>query len=567
MSFKKNVFQKISRIIFLTFLFFFSNIYSKTICLNMIVKNESHCIKRALKSVKPLIDTWVIVDTGSTDGTQQVIKEFLKDTPGKLYERSWKNFEHNRMEALLLAKNEADYILFIDADDELVFLKNFKKPILDKDFYYIVLKDRGIKYKRIQLINSKLNWKWKGVLHNYLTLTPNSKNFDTLKNVEMKRNYDGARSKNPKKFNKNAEILEDALKKEPNNKRYRFYLAESYRDAKKYRLAIENYEKRIDMGGWEEEIFWSMLQIAKLKQRLNFPKNEFLKDYYKAYLFRPNRIEPLYYIANYCRRNKNYLLGYLISKQEIEIRSCEDILFVEDWIYKYGLLLEFSICSYWIENYKKSKNASLKILKTKNLPKHIEKCAEKNLKFAYSKLEKLKNKKKYINIPIKLRKTPWLTEKAIEFLEDFFKKNENAKVLEFGSGSSTLWIAKRTNNLTSIEHNEKWFSFIASKLDKTKGSINYIFYPTPYYKICESFKDNYFDLIIVDGRNRKGCIAHSLRLLKKNGVLMLDNSERPYYHSIFQLMKNWKSVITEQKGPDKEGYWYKGWQTRWWYKP
>lgn len=553
------------KVITFLFIIFSSNIFGKTVCLNMIVKDEKHCIKRALASVKPIIDKWVIVDTGSTDGTQAVIQEFLSDIPGKLYEREWKNFADNRMEALNLAKDEADYILFIDADDELVFSKDFKMPDLDRDFYYIVLADRGVKYKRIQLINAKLNWEWKGVIHNYITLSPGSKNFSTLKNVEIKRNYDGARSKDPEKFQKNAEILEGELKKDPNNKRYRFYLAESLRDAGKYGLAIENYEKRIKMGGWEEEIFWSMLQIAKLKERLKIPERDFLKDYYMAYLFRPSRIEPLYYIANRCRKNKNYLLGYLAAKEGIEKRSYRDILFVEDWIYRYGLLLEFSLCAYWLKRYEESKAASLEILKTEDVPKHVEICAEKNLHYACSKLEKLKRDKIVSIKPIKLRKRPWLTEEAVAFLEEFLKKNENAKVLEFGSGSSTLWIANRTDNLTSIEHDPNWFREVFSKLDDKR--ISYILYPTPYYEICDVFENGYFDLIIVDGRNRKGCISRSLRLLKRGGVLMLDNSEREYYHGVFPLMKDWKSVITEQKKADCEGYWYKGWQTRWWYKP
>ena len=91
-----------------------------TICLNMIVKNESHVICRCLASVKPFITHWVIVDTGSTDGTQAIIQDYLKDVPGQLYERPWVDFSHNRNEALGLAQGAADYVLFIDADQGIV---------------------------------------------------------------------------------------------------------------------------------------------------------------------------------------------------------------------------------------------------------------------------------------------------------------------------------------------------------------------------------------------------------------------------------------------------------------
>src|SRR3972149_8399584 len=83
----------------------------QTVCLNMIVKNESKVIERCLKSVKPLIDYWVIVDTGSTDKTRQIISKFMSAIPGELHERPWVDFAHNRNEALHLAKGRGDYIL------------------------------------------------------------------------------------------------------------------------------------------------------------------------------------------------------------------------------------------------------------------------------------------------------------------------------------------------------------------------------------------------------------------------------------------------------------------------
>src|SRR5579872_549010 len=78
----------------------------KTICLNMIVKNESKSIEKCLNSCKPIIDYWVIQDNGSTDGTQEVIKACMKGIPGELIEGPWVNFAHNRNEALKAAKDK-----------------------------------------------------------------------------------------------------------------------------------------------------------------------------------------------------------------------------------------------------------------------------------------------------------------------------------------------------------------------------------------------------------------------------------------------------------------------------
>src|SRR5579862_9029896 len=102
-----------------------------SICLNMIVKNESKVIQRCLETVKKIIDQWVIVDTGSTDGTQNIVRKCLKEVPGALYERPWVNFAVNRNEALHLARNRADYILFIDADEKLEISYDFDKKSLD----------------------------------------------------------------------------------------------------------------------------------------------------------------------------------------------------------------------------------------------------------------------------------------------------------------------------------------------------------------------------------------------------------------------------------------------------
>lgn len=373
------------KIIFLllVFSFVFAN---QKICLNMIVKDESKGIRKCLESVKPFIDYWVIVDTGSTDGTQEIIKEYFKDVPGELHEQSWVDFAHNRNEALKLAKEKGDYLLFIDGDDILTFDPDFKKPTLDKDAYYITISYSGMNYARTSLVKSNLNWRWDGVVHEVLVCSDNTSN-DTLSGVTMlilgkNRSPEEGRQK----FLSDAKVLEEALEKEPHHTRYTFYLAQSYRDAGELEKAIQSYQKRVDLGGWDQEVFWSLYQIAILQEHQNCPEETVLKSYSKAFVYRPTRIEPLYRLAKHYRLKENYLLGYLISKQALEIPPTNDILFLESWIYDYDLLLEFSICAYWIEKYEEALIAGAKLIEKQTLPQNVRDCVERNLKFTTAKL-------------------------------------------------------------------------------------------------------------------------------------------------------------------------------------
>ena len=116
----------------------------QTVCLCMIVKNEAPVIARCLDSVRPIITHWVIVDTGSTDGTQDIIRDHLRGLPGTLYERPWKDFAFNRSEALELARPHGDFSLIIDADDALELPEGYRLPPLLDDCYMIQIRDNAL---------------------------------------------------------------------------------------------------------------------------------------------------------------------------------------------------------------------------------------------------------------------------------------------------------------------------------------------------------------------------------------------------------------------------------------
>lgn len=353
------------------------------VCLNMIVKDEADVIERCLSSVKDLIDYWVIVDTGSTDGTQKIIRTYMKDIPGELHERPWKNFAHNRNEALELAKPKADYILFIDADEVLVH-ESIRFDALTKDCYYIKTHYNGLCYDRVQLIKSSMPSEWRGTVHEVLYFNePVSR--ETLYGIYNHVNTDGARSKDPKKYEKDVALLEQELKEKPNDTRTLFYLAQSYKDAEHPKEAVSAYRARVDAGGWDQEVFWSLLQIALLNESLNESDASVVKNYYDAFQYRSNRAEPLYYLAKFYRSRKDYAASYSLSKLGLLLSCPNDILFVEKWIYDYGLLLENSIAAYWLGKYSEAKRLSDQLM-SMDLPANVKECVERNLRFIEAQL-------------------------------------------------------------------------------------------------------------------------------------------------------------------------------------
>ena len=147
---------------------------------------------------------------------------------------------------------------------------------------------------------------------------------------------------------------------------------------------------------------------------------------------------------------------------------------------------------------------------------------------------------------------PLLTHEAIGFLEKFLK--QDTRVLEFGCGRSTIWLAKRTLQLTSIESDLVWFSKINRAL---RQSVDLRFHNRPYHQVVDYFVDGEFDLIIVDGRDRVDCLKASIPKLSANGVMMLDDAQRPEYQEAKILLSDWKCKKTHSPQRD----------TWWWYKP
>ena len=323
-----------------------------TITLCMIVKNETHVILRCLESLYKYIDRYDITDTGSTDGTQDMIRKFFaeKNIPGEIYQSDWKGFGNHgttigsRTEAFQNAKGKADYAWVIDADDflhgELVLPEN-----ASADAYTLQFKRGEFSWWRTQLFKNDRDWKYVGILHEYPDSEPKPYKIEKLSgNYCIEARTEGARNVgiDPKeKYARDAEVLEKAILEDPTNTRYYFYLAQSYFDSFQFEKALEAYRKRSELGGWEEEIFFSIYRMAICKVFLQHPWNEIYDMFMRSYEARPTRAEPLYQLARLCRMNDRPKAAYIYARMALEIpRPVMDDLFVEEIPYSWGILDE-----------------------------------------------------------------------------------------------------------------------------------------------------------------------------------------------------------------------------------
>ena len=341
-----------------------------TMCLVMIVKDEEDTIKKCLTSVSPYISYWVIVDTGSSDNTIQVIKETMDELgiPGELHERPWVNFEVNRTESLELAKNKCDFRWIIDADDTFVLDDTKINPfyVLDKDFdsYHISYNLHSLKYFRAQVVRSDQDWVYKGVLHEYLHLDKPDQKSGQITGCHVNADISPLKraSSVQEKYAKDAVILEEALEKEPDNTRYMFYLAQSYRDSSQPEKSLEAYQRRVDAGGWPEEVYYSMYMVARLKESLRHPAKEVIEAYSKAWEYRPERLEAVFHVMRKLREEKRWVLALAYGEAALQRTGTADILFVEPEIWQWRLLDEFSICAFYAGKIESAREKLLAII-------------------------------------------------------------------------------------------------------------------------------------------------------------------------------------------------------------
>jgi hypothetical protein len=348
-----------------------------SICLCMIVKDEAGVIQRCLQSARALIDHWVICDTGSADRTQELIRSSLEGIPGELHQRPWVDFGHNRSELMGLARGKADYLLVLDADWTITAGPQALGH-LTADAYAVrhtYPNPLGIEYYTRCLVRGDRHWWYVGATHEYI------ESEDPLSERRLEDAFitdwaDGGVGR-ARRWRQDAQILEQALEQDPENARNVFYLAQTYRDLGETARAIEFYRRRAALGGWDQEVFYALYQVGVLHSRLG-DWTAAVPALVEGWNYRPSRIEPLYQLALGYRERGAHQAAHLFALRALNRPQPGDALFVEPWIYRWGVLFEYSICAYWVGDTQAALQACDRLLAMPQLPDAYREQTEAN---------------------------------------------------------------------------------------------------------------------------------------------------------------------------------------------
>lgn len=342
------------------------------ICLAMIVRDEAEIIGRALASVTPLISSWRIIDTGSQDGTPDIIERELAGIPGELRRSAWSDFGTNRTELVEWASGTDDWLLLLDADMTIDVDDDFTARLaaFESDAALVTV-DGGVRYRMSYLVRSGPPWRYLGRTHEHLSCSGpyTSAWFDALRVV-----HHGDGSSHAEKLERDIRLLGLDLDESPGDARSTFYLAQTHRDLGNDERALALYRQRVELGGWDEEVFWSHYQAGILEDRLGMASaTETLAI---AWNRRPVRAEPIYHLARINRLRRRHHLSWVWANIAAAIPRPEDTLFVEDWVYRWGALFELADAAWRIGHTELASSTARKLLLLDELPldhrEHLE---------------------------------------------------------------------------------------------------------------------------------------------------------------------------------------------------
>jgi glycosyltransferase involved in cell wall biosynthesis len=307
--------------------------------LNTIVKDESHCILTMLKSAIQISDAIVIADTGSTDGTQEIIRKFGEENniPTYVVERPFDDFEKSRNFGMEKAReivkelgwNPNDcWTWWCDADETIIVDSKFDKKQFVNDLYMINTYIGQMKYTRNTFARVSKPFRFYGPIHEFIVCDEQNITSGLAENIHVDVKMIGASWQGdiPTKYKNHAFVLEKYIDANRQDPRWIFYTAQSYHDSasipdnreeneERLRRALKYYKERVNRtDGYAEEIYYSQFRIGTIMRSLEEPWNLTHQELLKAYNMDPSRAESIKIIIDYYLQMNEWNMAYLYSK-------------------------------------------------------------------------------------------------------------------------------------------------------------------------------------------------------------------------------------------------------------
>jgi glycosyltransferase involved in cell wall biosynthesis len=366
------------------------------LALNFICKNESHVIERMLNSIVKVTDLIVCNDTGSTDGTQQMIKNWgeKNNIPTYVFERPFDNFENSRNHAMSKLRDTVSELgwdpndvwgYWIDCDEQLVVYPDFNKSQFDRDLYMINTSIGAMKYTRNTFFRVSKPFAWYGPVHEFIIYTGQDQITSGLAvglDVDVRMDGGSWKTDVSEKYKNHANILEDYITKN-NDPRWVFYTAQSWHDAasiqnnreeneERWRRSIKYYRQRVARNdGYEEERYYSQLRIGSIMRIMEAPWEETHQELLKAYSLDPLRGESIKLIADHYLMMGEFNLAYLYTKFcKVNFHGKNPypnrLLFIDESFYVWRILEVHAAACYYtgrVEEAKANYNELIDVLK------------------------------------------------------------------------------------------------------------------------------------------------------------------------------------------------------------
>lgn len=325
------------------------------IILLMMVKNEARIIERAIRSALPIADAVCLVDTGSTDDTIAKARSVCESAakPFHCAEHTWKNFGHNRTLSFQAAQEfvatlgwpaASTWGLLLDGDMELRPEPGFNKQTHLTEMGHTLRQSHGtLEYNNVRLVRLSHPWTCIGATHEYWDGGPSTHIDATL--LWIRDHGDGGSKAD--KFERDIRLLTESITEDPTNARAHFYLAQSYQNCGKPREAIPFYTKRIELGGWWEEIWYSKYALAQCYLAIGQPAEAELWVT-RALESNKARAEPAYLMCKYFRETSQHYKAYHYYQLGVRIQKPSSGLFVELAPYDYLFDYERTVLDYYV---------------------------------------------------------------------------------------------------------------------------------------------------------------------------------------------------------------------------